>query len=782
MTTKNTLTLLLLGFLISSNAACQWSKKQDLNKRYGEPKVIHRVSVNSDATLYNEARETLDKRCVVCHACYDAPCQLKLSSFDGIDRGASKKLVYGSRVIAADPTRLFEDGSSTEQWRQKAFYPVLNERQQSPEANLELSLIHQLLVQKKEHPLPENQALPEQIDVSLYRKQSCPKIEEYDKYKKDRPYQGMPFGMPHVSDQEFSTLEKWLAAGAFAPPENKLSEQELSTLNKWETFFNKTDLQSRLVNRYLFEHLYLANLYFEDKGINTKFFKLVRSYSPPGSPIRVISSRMPFDDPYTKEFYYRLRPVEQTIVNKTHMPYALGQKRYDFWQDIFFSQDFNIEELPSYDAKVAANPFIAFADIPVYARYRFLLSEAQFTIMNFIKGPVCRGQVALDVINDDFWVVFGTPEVHKNGEHDAFFRDNAELFRFPAYWGSQGSLFSWIDLSNRSKEYMEARAKYFQKISKTLPPQTESFIWDGDNNTNDNAALTVFRHFDSATVLKGFAGTQPKTAWLIGYGLLERIHYLLVAGFDVNGTIQHQLVTRLYMEFLRMEGEAAFISLLPKDEQAAKVLEWNQEPGNKLEEHYKILLDNGEGIPLQIDYKTDNHQVELLDLLSKHTNANRYKISPKGLNKNTFEQIAQMNQIQGLSASYFPEAVFMRLRTKTGNRWFTILRHSQHKNLNHLLSEDKTRLPELDKINILPGLLIAYPNRFLDIDESQFSEVIKVIETSKSKTEMAIALSPYALSRMHPSFWSFSDELHQAFAKQAGIEYGLFDYNRLQRF
>ena len=35
-----------------------------------------------------------------------------------------------------------------------------------------------------------------------------------------------------------------------------------------------------------------------------------------------------------------------------------------------------------------------------------MLDEAQFTIMGFIKGPVCRGQVALNVIDDHFWVVF----------------------------------------------------------------------------------------------------------------------------------------------------------------------------------------------------------------------------------------------------------------------------------------------------------------------------------------------------------------------------------------
>jgi hypothetical protein len=38
------------------------------------------------------------------------------------------------------------------------------------------------------------------------------------------------------------------------------------------------------------------------------------------------------------------------------------------------------------------------------------LDEAEFTIMNFIKGPVCRGQVALNVINERFWILFVSPK------------------------------------------------------------------------------------------------------------------------------------------------------------------------------------------------------------------------------------------------------------------------------------------------------------------------------------------------------------------------------------
>jgi hypothetical protein len=84
-------------------------------------KQQHKVS------YYKDVKPILDSRCVTCHGCYDAPCQLKLGSIEGVDRGASKEIVYdSSRLKAADPSRLFVDASMTEDWRKKGFYPILN--------------------------------------------------------------------------------------------------------------------------------------------------------------------------------------------------------------------------------------------------------------------------------------------------------------------------------------------------------------------------------------------------------------------------------------------------------------------------------------------------------------------------------------------------------------------------------------------------------------------------------------------------------------------------------
>src|SRR5512133_3553142 len=76
-----------------------------------------------------EVKPLLDKRCAVCHSCYNSPCQLKLDSFEGVDRGATKRAVYnGSRLRSMDPTRLFTDAQSTKEWRRKEFISVTDSK------------------------------------------------------------------------------------------------------------------------------------------------------------------------------------------------------------------------------------------------------------------------------------------------------------------------------------------------------------------------------------------------------------------------------------------------------------------------------------------------------------------------------------------------------------------------------------------------------------------------------------------------------------------------------
>lgn len=197
-----------------------------------------------------DIKPVLDSRCVACHACYDAPCQLKLNSSAGLDRGATKQVVYdGSRLSAAPPTRLFIDAANTEDWRKKAFHPVLNEREDSKQAALNNSLLAKLLLLKRDNPLPESGKLADSFKLNIDRSLECPTMAEFGKYQWQHPGWGMPYAMPGLSLKEEYLLQQWLQEGAKTGPLPASSRQTLKEIALWENFFNGASLKQQLVSR-----------------------------------------------------------------------------------------------------------------------------------------------------------------------------------------------------------------------------------------------------------------------------------------------------------------------------------------------------------------------------------------------------------------------------------------------------------------------------------------------------------------------------------------------------
>ena len=86
----------------------------------------------------------------------------------------------------------------------------------------------------------------------------------------------------------------------------------------------------------------------------------------------------------------------------------------------------------------------------------------------------------------------------------------------------------------------------------------------------------MFRHFDNATVVKGFVGDIPKTLWVMDYPMLERTYYELVVNFNVFGTAAHQAETRLYFDLIRSGGENSFLHFMPSDVRTAMRNTWYQ--------------------------------------------------------------------------------------------------------------------------------------------------------------------------------------------------------------
>ena len=108
---------LLLAVLIYSVPEPPRSMESDLDQ------MSSSVLLDEPVAFEQQVKPILERRCVVCHACYDAPCQLKLSSNEGLRRGASEERIYeAKRVATMQPTRLFIDAKSTAQWRSRGFF------------------------------------------------------------------------------------------------------------------------------------------------------------------------------------------------------------------------------------------------------------------------------------------------------------------------------------------------------------------------------------------------------------------------------------------------------------------------------------------------------------------------------------------------------------------------------------------------------------------------------------------------------------------------------------
>jgi hypothetical protein len=728
---------------------------------------------------WTHIRPILDRRCVSCHACYDAPCQLKLTRYDGLTRGANPDPVYvATRLTAANPTRLGFDAHSNLEWRDKGFHPVLNERTSTPQANRDASVLYRILALKRQNPGPAAGPLPDQkFDFSLDRKQSCTKVEGMDDFTGEHPEWGMPFGLPAISEKDHDLLARWIEAGAPYKPRPAARPAVQARVDEWERLLNGDALKDQLAARYIYEHWFIGHLYFDEQPDYR--FELVRSRTAPGQPIDVIATRRPYDDPGVARVYYRLRPTEETVVAKTYMPLALDPARLARLRQWFFDAPISVSTLPGYDPKTASNPFRAFHDLPVDARYRFMLDDAQFTMMGFMKGPVCRGQVALNVITDHFWVLFYAPESEVQHNTQGLLDATRPNLRMPAEDDSTTGIFAWRKYARAEKQYLKSKTEYMARADKILPRVND--LWDGDGR-NPTAGLTVFRHFDSASVVRGLAGERPQTVLLLGYPLFERMHYLLVSGFDVYGNGGHQLATRLYMDFLRMEGEENFLTLLPlKDRQ--KVLDfWYR---GRLD-HIRDFADAAAYYPGEtgMRYRSSDTLGELYKAVAQRlrpVRERRLDLATSGLKADQVAELSKLGTITGKPASLMPEQSLLALKDDKGNfHVVSLLRNSAHSNVAELFREETRRLPAEDNLIALDGIVGAYPNTIFQLDADELPRFVRAVQTLTSDADVLHLNQRFAIRRTDARFWSVSDAIHEHWQQVAPREAAILDYSRLE--
>jgi len=764
-----------------------------------EKPFVRPVSPTQTFSYRRDIKPILEEKCIACHACYDSPCQLNLTSSEGLLRGANLNAVYDtSRLNAAQPTRLYIDATTPEQWRTKGFYSVFNSQGSRLEDNLEYSLLYRMITLGKKHPLAPDAPVPENIELGLQRKNECPLPDKFQDYARNRPEQGMPLAISGLSDREYATLKQWIREGSVIDELPTVpTEGEQPLIGEWEGFFNQTPLRNRLVSRYLYEHYFLAHFYFEgSKGGH--FFELVRSSTPPGEPVRVIATRRPNDDP-GRPFYYRLRPIQGTIVHKTHITYELSQARLRRLRELFLDPPWDIAELPAYSHENAFNPFSTFSAIPARARYQFLLDTAQYTVMTFIRGPVCRGQIATNVIDDQFYVLFQDPDA------DLSVTDPAYLAKVTPYLaltggskGAIGAITDLIDHKDDRNKYIRIRGEYYRKRQPQGPGLED--IWDGDG-TNTNAALTVFRNFDNAMVTKGFVGAVSKTIWVMDYPMLERTYYELVANYDVFGTAGHQAETRLYFDLIRSGAEDNFLHFMPPGIRREMRESWYRGTLAQLKVTTVYEAVN-EDLPVQIAYHGKDPKSEFVKLVSARLKAlagpvdvlNRCTKLPcyrDGAGPAERRVDAALETLTSKRASrksmrfvdFMPDVAFLRVTTgrPTADLAYTLVRNKAHTNVAFMLAEERRRDPDKDTLTAYHGLLGSYPNFMFKVPLEQIDAFAAGLHAARTPQQFLDVVGTYGVSRSNPQIW---DDFHwfiDYMRRHVPVQAGVYDLNRYKK-
>ncbi len=364
----------------------------------------------------------------------------------------------------------------------------------------------------------------------------------------------------------------------------------------------------------------------------------------------------------------------------------------------------------------------------------------------------------------------------------------------PIERGSDVGIFSALTDEHRKAEVEFYRVRQDYYMSHHYDGLGYDSIWKG-GRAGDSPVLTVYRHFDSASVHKGVLGSLPKTMWVIDYPLLERIYYALVAGFDVYGNVGHQLAVRLYMDGLRIEGESYFLDYLPPAKRQEIMQSWYKGVDLKDIHYYPSSL------PAKIAFATDDPRREFVEqvvnqhiLPAANIAFDRLNYLPAGADYPPLPSAYRTREdyLKGFRAVARPGTPFfsvindtnanlayLRIRVKDGKDVAgTIVINRWHDNVAYLIGEDKRLDPSRDEADFIPALIGSYPNYFVDVSEEDLPDFFDLLaHFDKGPKDMA-RLAKYGINRADERFWDAYDWFQKRFLEEEPVRGGLFDLNR----
>ena len=106
-------------------------------------------------------------------------------------------------------------------------------------------------------------------------------------------------------------------------------------------------------------------------------------------------------------------------------------------------------------------------ETPADYKDAFLLDHSEYMIRTFIRGPVCKGQVALNVIHDHFWVFFQDPDQDLTVRRPEFLVAQADNLRLPNEGGSAEKISGTFsdDYRDRYASFFKAKIRLYDELA-----------------------------------------------------------------------------------------------------------------------------------------------------------------------------------------------------------------------------------------------------------------------------------------------------------------------------
>lgn len=709
----------------------------------------------------DDVQPLLGKRCVTCHGCSSSPCQLKLTSFEGVRRGSNP---HGFFSTQGPPTRL-KDGVTEADWTAKGFYSVVTGGDQS--------IMSKLVAHGRQHNAPGFDLAPA---YSIYAQRAellafacVDQPGELDE-RLAKKGTGMPLGLPALTDDEAGVLLRWLKDGAEGPSEANQKTLERprdeAKVAEWESFLNDGDARWHHAMQYVYEHVFFGKFHFDDSAKGRgDFFELVRARERTG-PIHELVTEAPGDDPGAP-YFFRLKKFTPLVSAKDHIVFNADASLMARWKALF-GGDWAAPTAPS-RGRAGQNPFAFFEAIPAPARYQFMLDNAHALIDAMVKGDVCTGSQATSAIRDRFFTVFMKPSSDPSAKDPKLGRASYEH----------------LDPTDPSPMRDAALEEAFEQALRREKPEglSESDIWDGDKK-DKNAWVTVLRHDTNSSAHQGPAGQLADTVWVLDYANFERLYYALVALYKPWGPMGQKATAWQTMAQVRSHSEDLFLMLMPEGKR------------DELRKSFTPGFSTPAATPMRgAGYPSAVQDLDGARPVAHMVSKLRTYLGPEIARGDGLEgdpmvalpaspariatpadadaALALLAAKSTALAAVLPEVTWLTVDTGNEKLRYTLVANRIFGSSRRTVDAESVHRPELDSVSVIRGRRGGFPQLFLTVPMAQLAAFVAA--ANGAPAERAALRTKYEIARNSPAFWATLDEEHERAIKDEPLHAGIID-------